>query len=382
MASPTGPAKNHIWQGRKVSLLEMERIVGISDDVLGRRIKAGATLEQAVAMGVEPPPQKHEFRGELLTIEDISRKTGVRAGTIWSRFKRGVPLEEAVSAPKGKQLTKLSEIECQNPNCKMVFLGSPTKKYCSRRCCGEVYAMKSGKNEYFDFEGKRLNKFQISKITGVSVFTINRRVKHYGATVPEAASPSFEVPCKYCGVGFQPGVANKSGFCSKTCTNLYCEESAGYSEKHCIGCGYLYKPASRAQNYCTKNCRQVNFHRKKETADDQYARINGDWRRYFQRLVNQKGRNELTADILVEIAESQEYKCALSGISMQCHLKKGVKNPYNASIDRIEAGGSYSKDNIRLTCAAVNKWRGELETDCFIEFCRAVADFNPRKESI
>ena len=275
-----------------------------------------------------------------------------------------------------------AKIKCKNPNCNKDFVGAITRLYCCKECAGEAYSLKKGESEYFDFDGVRMTKSQMSKRTGVPTFVISRRMKHFGASASDAARQDFKIRCKWCNEEFIPGPKCKSGFCSTGCSNRYCTEAEVYSERYCVGCGVIYKPAARAQDYCTKNCRQVNFHRKNLTTDDQYARISGNWKRYFQRLVGQKGRKGLTVDMLIEVAEVQEWKCALSGVEMQCYLKKGVKNPYNASIDRIEPGGPYSKENIRLTCAAVNKWRGDLDTDCFIEFCRSIADYNPREESI
>ena len=274
------------------------------------------------------------------------------------------------------------EVKCKNPKCHKIFTGSHSKLFCSRKCAGEVYASKKGVEEYFDFEGERLTKSQLSKRTGVPVFLINQRVKYLGLSVVEAARVDLLIRCRWCEKEFCPGPKCKAGFCSVSCSNNYCNKAAEfqYKDRVCVGCGASYTPRSRAQDYCTRNCRQVNYNRKNLTTDDQYARINGDWRRYFQRLVSQKGRSGLTAEMLVEIGISQGWRCALSGLEMQCYLRKGYKNPYNASIDRIQPGGAYSRENIRLTCAAVNKWRGELETDCFIKFCRAIADYNPRKE--
>ena len=86
-------------------------------------------------------------------------------------------------------------------------------------------------------------------------------------------------------------------------------------------------------------------------------------------------RDGLTQDGLLRLLEKQDYKCAISGISMTCQLKKGVVFPYNVSIDRIIAGGPYSEDNIQLVCKSINSWRSNTELGVFIDICKQIAKY-------
>jgi len=115
------------------------------------------------------------------------------------------------------------------------------------------------------------------------------------------------------------------------------------------------------------------------TTESQYSEISGNWKRYVSRLLYCGGRKRdgLTREDILDLLEQQDYKCALSGIPMTCNLKKGVKFPYNVSIDRIDAGGSYSKDNIQLVCKSLNSFRNNTSLDEFIALCKAVAQHNP-----
>jgi hypothetical protein len=54
--------------------------------------------------------------------------------------------------------------------------------------------------------------------------------------------------------------------------------------------------------------------------------------------------------------------------------------PYNASIDRIEAGGPYSFGNIQLVCRCLNSWRSDTPLDVFVTICKAIAEFQTKKE--
>lgn len=59
-------------------------------------------------------------------------------------------------------------------------------------------------------------------------------------------------------------------------------------------------------------------------------------------------------DIDVMLAESRG-RCAVSGLKFHSGTVPGTRaRPFMPSVDRIVAGGSYSKENTRLVCVAVN----------------------------
>ena len=121
----------------------------------------------------------------------------------------------------------------------------------------------------------------------------------------------------------------------------------------------------------------------KVTTLSQYQKISGNWKRYVSRLLYAAGRkrDNLSREDLLEILEKQNYKCAISGLDLTCKLEKGIKFWSNASVDRIKAGDSYTKDNIQLVCRAVNSWRSDMPLETFIEVCRAVANHNPKERN-
>lgn len=95
------------------------------------------------------------------------------------------------------------------------------------------------------------------------------------------------------------------------------------------------------------------------------------WRNYFCGSLGKHDRRKyLTVDYLLEILEKQDYKCALSGIPFT--RERGSAN--NPSIDRIEAGKEYTKDNIQLVILCLNKWRADTDLKEFIEICKLIAE--------
>jgi len=152
-------------------------------------------------------------------------------------------------------------------------------------------------------------------------------------------------------------------------------ENANWKDKNCVVCDKLFKPKSGPHKFCSAECKgKWPYITGRVTTESQYESISGNWDRYLSRLLYYGGRKRdlLTKEDLMDKLEEQNYKCALSGIPLTCILKKGVKVKTNASVDRIEAGGPYTKDNVQLVCRALNHWRADTEIDEFVDFCRAV----------
>lgn len=153
--------------------------------------------------------------------------------------------------------------------------------------------------------------------------------------------------------------------------------------KICIVCETQFIPKSGIHKFCSEQCKgKWKYITEQVTTKSQYIEISGNWDRYLSRLLYSDGRKRygLTREILLEVLIRQNYKCALSGLELTCQLEKGKKFWTNASVDRIEAGGSYKKDNIQLVCRGLNSWRSDMPLDEFIKVCRLVAENNPLRE--
>ena len=116
------------------------------------------------------------------------------------------------------------------------------------------------------------------------------------------------------------------------------------------------------------------------TTKRQYESISGNWSRYFDRLLGKGRRGALSRQDLLNKLESQKGLCALSGLPLTCQLEQGKRFKSNASIDRLEAGGSYAPENIQLVCAALNGFRQDTDLDEFIWYCQKVTEYQNRKE--
>jgi predicted RNA-binding Zn-ribbon protein involved in translation (DUF1610 family) len=149
--------------------------------------------------------------------------------------------------------------------------------------------------------------------------------------------------------------------------------------KDCVSCGKPFELLQRQQKFCCSACKGAyKYITRNVTTQSQYEGISGNWSRYLSRLLYAAGRkrDNLTREELFEILENQNYNCAISGLPLTCNLEVGTKFWSNASVDRIEAGASYTPDNIQLVCRAVNSWRSDMPLSLFISVCKAVANNN------
>lgn len=72
-------------------------------------------------------------------------------------------------------------------------------------------------------------------------------------------------------------------------------------------------------------------------------------------------------EYLMELYETQNHKCAVTGIDFNFSDKNRIKRfrPFSASIDRIDNNGKYEKSNIRLVCVAFNLALNAFGEDIF-----------------
>lgn len=151
-------------------------------------------------------------------------------------------------------------------------------------------------------------------------------------------------------------------------------------KKHCLVCQTNFTARSGIHKFCSSSCKDKHKYLSgAETTETQYKKISGNWSNYFNRLIQKGRRGILTKQDLLKKLEEQKGLCALSGIPLTCFLEQGKKFKTNASIDRLNAGGSYSPENIQLVCAALNGFRTDTSLEEFITFCCKVADYQ-RKE--
>lgn len=81
----------------------------------------------------------------------------------------------------------------------------------------------------------------------------------------------------------------------------------------------------------------------------------------------------ITKEDLLAIWESQEGKCAVSGLDMTYELGEG-RTYTNVSVDQIVPSKGYTIDNIQLVCMAVNQLKSDFSMDIILTLCSAIVE--------
>ena len=90
---------------------------------------------------------------------------------------------------------------------------------------------------------------------------------------------------------------------------------------------------------------------------------------------------ELTVEDIHELYEKQNGFCAISGLNLTHETyaykdKEHIINRLNISIDRINSNLGYTKDNIQLVAAIVNRMKTDLPDPEFIKICSIITENN------
>jgi len=85
---------------------------------------------------------------------------------------------------------------------------------------------------------------------------------------------------------------------------------------------------------------------------------------------------EITVDQLVELWESQDGRCAISGVVLTHHNDgTGVKD-FNASIDRIDSNLGYVPGNVQLVAYRANMLKQSLSTDMLYWWVKTIYQYS------
>ena len=189
---------------------------------------------------------------------------------------------------------------------------------------------------------------------------------------------TYSKECRMCGSAFQTGCWDKK-YCSAQCrTTAFVTGHADYNcgQAACKHCGAQFEKKHLRHAYCSPVCKVSAAKARGGTPTEvQYARVSGDWSRYFLRLQKRAGRGALSPQDLVLILHQQNMRCALTGVPLTCTLIKGARTWTNASIDRIVPGGAYEVGNVRLVCARINVLRSNMADAEFLYWCKLVVAY-------
>lgn len=101
---------------------------------------------------------------------------------------------------------------------------------------------------------------------------------------------------------------------------------------------------------------------------------------YVLRSIRQRARKaglecDIDAEFLHELLAKQKNRCAVCGIPLT-YLKGTGHTPTNASVDRIDPGKGYVKNNIQLVSYQVNIMKSNLSLNEFLTWCYLITKTN------
>lgn len=151
-----------------------------------------------------------------------------------------------------------------------------------------------------------------------------------------------------------------------------------FKPKICPYCKLEFTPNNGNQKYCVyEKCLKEN----NRFADCHRKYLSNNWERYLAQKISgyNTERKHLQLQDLLNLIESQEYRCALSGVPLTCRLIAKTRVWTNASIDRIDQTRGYELNNIRLVCHIVNIMRNTLSDDQLYKWCELILKERERK---
>lgn len=176
-----------------------------------------------------------------------------------------------------------------------------------------------------------------------------------------------------------------------TCRNQRLNAHWKDGKLKCFGCGE-YKPLdgfktdSNKKHRAGKDIRCKACRKVSDVKRQKYRYQQEPLRRLLvERLAGAKDRSkrhslevDITLDDLFGLWESQQGKCALSGVPMTYAMFEG-RVPTNISLDRANPKLGYVKGNVQLVCMAVNQMKSDLDISMLIQFCEKIVSHNAPK---
>jgi len=133
------------------------------------------------------------------------------------------------------------------------------------------------------------------------------------------------------------------------------------------------------QTYC-KDCQTQKTKKCTSTLNGFIKKIYKDMYHNAERRAKELNI-ELTIEDIHELYNKQKGLCAISGLKMTHETyafkdKEHIINRLNISIDRINSSLGYTKDNVQLLAAIVNRMKTDLPDSEFIKICSIITDNN------
>lgn len=145
-----------------------------------------------------------------------------------------------------------------------------------------------------------------------------------------------------------------------------------------------YRLTHMGSTMCKKCASIINA--KKGISDPSYKGTKNISGTYFGRLRDKAKTREIEFNVTIQelqcLLENQNFKCAISGVTITSDPDKGVKeclSENTASLDRIDSSKGYISGNVQWVHKTINQMKMALKEDEFFDFCaKATAHKNSK----
>lgn len=155
---------------------------------------------------------------------------------------------------------------------------------------------------------------------------------------------------------------------------------------NCPICNINFSKSSGQRKYCSPKCRRVRDDRAYRSKPDKLENLNKYYNErqktfegYLDRLVGRARKNTIDTDVdrqfLKDLLESTNYKCPISGLSYSCTNNYNCFiNPLAPSLDQINPGKGYYKNNVQLISVVMNRAKNDMPNEDFIQMMEQILE--------
>jgi len=134
--------------------------------------------------------------------------------------------------------------------------------------------------------------------------------------------------------------------------------------------------AKNAPKSCSDECHKIRrkeyFNKMHETSFEYF--IKRTLRNVKKRAIKKGTSFDLDYEYMVKTLDAQDWKCPKTGVKFELSLsgkKNSNKSPWSISVDQIDSGKGYTKENIQIVSCIYNMAKHTWSHKDIIRFCEA-----------
>jgi len=148
--------------------------------------------------------------------------------------------------------------------------------------------------------------------------------------------------------------------------------------KRCVICGNLKgkgefrtrhkKKKGHTEKFITNICKPCEQDRVAVYRETWIGKV-ADMVRHSRHRAKKAGMDfDIDKGYIYSLIESNDFRCARTGVELRrLHRGHSYREPYTASLDRIDSSGGYTKGNVQVVCNWYNWSKSSLSEDDFRE---------------